>query len=186
MRKMTEQNLINGFGGESQAHMRYLHFARQAEKEDFPNVARLFRAIAHAEFIHAGDHYAELAHLDGGFVANSMAGFGPGDTKKNLSLAIAGEEYEITEMYPAFIEVARFQEEQTAMRSFEWAWGTEKMHRMLFEKAKDAVETGSDVELGPIQVCEICGYTAEGDAPDACPLCGVSKEKFVAFAFMHV
>lgn len=76
MKRMTEQHLINAFGGESQAHMRYLHFANQAQKEDFSNVSRLFRAIAHAEFVHAGDHYAELKHLDGGFVANSMAAFG--------------------------------------------------------------------------------------------------------------
>ncbi len=84
MKKMTEQHLINAFGGESQAYMRYVHFANIAEKENFNNVTRLFRAIAHAEYIHAGDHYRELSHLDGGFVANSMATFGPGDTKKNL------------------------------------------------------------------------------------------------------
>jgi rubrerythrin len=93
MKQMTEQNLINAFGGESQAHMRYLHFANQADKEKFPNVARLFRAVAHAEYVHAGDHYRELRHLNGGIVANSMAAFGPGDTKKNLELAIAGEDF---------------------------------------------------------------------------------------------
>lgn len=95
MHQITEQHMINAFGGESQAHMRYLHFANQAEKEDFPNAARLFRAIAHAEYIHAGDHYRELRHLEGGFVANSMAAFGPGDTGKNLKLAIMGEEFEM-------------------------------------------------------------------------------------------
>jgi rubrerythrin len=79
---MTEQNLINAFGGESQAYMRYVHFANQAENEKLSNVARLFRTIAHAEYIHAGDHFQELKHLDGGFVANSMAVFGPGDTRK--------------------------------------------------------------------------------------------------------
>ena len=83
MRKMTEQHLINAFGGESQAHMRYVYFANQAENEKLVNVARLFRAIAHAEYIHAGDHFQELKHLDGGFVANSMAVFSPGDSKKN-------------------------------------------------------------------------------------------------------
>ena len=88
MKKMTEQNLVNAFGGESQANMRYLHFAVQAEKEKFDNVARVFRSIAHAEYIHAGDHYRELKHLDGGFTANSMAAFGPGDTKKNLKLGL--------------------------------------------------------------------------------------------------
>src|SRR4030067_786382 len=106
MKKMTEQHLINAFGGESQANMRYLHFADQAEKEKLINTARLFRAIAHAEYIHAGDHYRELKHLDGGFVANSMAAFGPGDSKKNLKLAIAGETVEIEEKHPINVPCA--------------------------------------------------------------------------------
>lgn len=181
MRKITEQNLINAFGGESQAHMRYLHFADQAEKEEFSNVARLFRAIAYAEYIHAGDHYRELRHLDGGYVANSMAAFGPGDTKKNLGLAIAGETYEIEEMYPAFIEVAKFQGEKGAQRSFEWSYASEKLHKLLFEKALDSVNLGKDVELGPVQVCGVCGYTLEGEAPDRCPICNALKNKFKAF-----
>jgi rubrerythrin len=181
MKQMTEQHLINAFGGESQAHMRYLHFANQADTEKFPNVARLFRAVAHAEFVHAGDHYRELRHLNGGFVANSMAAFGPGDTKKNLDLAIAGETFEVTEMYPTYIEVAKFQGEKGAQRTFEFAYGTEKMHKMLYEKAKGTVEGGQDVDLDPIQVCEVCGYTLEGDAPDRCPLCSASREKFTAF-----
>jgi rubrerythrin len=181
MRKMTEQNLINAFGGESQAHMRYLHFADQAEKEEFSNVTRLFRAIAYAEYIHAGDHYRELRHLDGGYVANSMAAFGPGDTKKNLGLAIAGETYEIEEMYPAFIEIAKFQGEKGAQRSFEWSYASEKLHKLLFEKALDSVNLGKDVELGPVQVCEVCGYTLEGEAPDRCPICNALKNKFTAF-----
>ncbi|MFZ3168666.1 MAG: rubrerythrin family protein [Candidatus Methanoperedens sp.] len=181
MKKMTEQHLINAFGGESQAHMRYLHFANQAEREKFNNVARLFRAIAHAEYIHAGDHYRELKHLDGGFVANSMAAFGPGDSRKNLKLAIAGETFEIEEMYPVYMEVAKFQGETGAQKSFEWAYGTEKMHKLLYEKALDSVNSGNDVKLGAIQVCEVCGYTLEGEAPDICPLCGAPKDKFTAF-----
>ena len=185
MKKMTEQNLINAFGGEGMAHMRYLHFADQARVEHFPNIERLFRAVAHAEFVHAGDHYDEISHLEGGFVANSMGAFGPGDTRKNINLAIAGEEFEITEMYPTYIEVAKLQEEQGAQRSFEWAWGTEKMHKKLFEKARQAVNRGADVDLEPICVCKICGYTLEGDAPAKCPLCGVAKDKFVEFAPQH-
>ena len=181
MRMMTEQNLINAFGGESQAHMRYLHFADQAEKEEFSNVTRLFRAIAYAEYIHAGDHYRELRHLDGGYVANSMAAFGPGDTKKNLGLAIAGETYEIEEMYPTYIEVAKFQGEKGAQRSFEWSYASEKLHKLLFEKALDSVNSGKDVGLGPIQVCSVCGYTLEGEAPDRCPICNALKNKFIAF-----
>jgi len=100
MKKMTELHLINAFGSESQANMRYLHFVDQAIKENFPNTARLFRAIAYSESVQADNHYLELRHLEGGFVANSMATFGPGDTKKNLKLAIIGENYVITEMYP--------------------------------------------------------------------------------------
>ncbi len=181
MRQTTEQNLINAFGGESMANMRYLHFANQAEQEGYPNVARLFIAIAHAEFIHAGDHYRELKHLEGGFVANSMGAFGPRDTVKNLGLAIAGETYEITEMYPTYIEVAKFQEETGAQKSFEWAYATEKMHKALFEKAKEAVESKKDVELGPVQVCQVCGYTLEGEVPDKCPICNAEKDRFKAF-----
>ena len=181
MKKMTEQNLINAFGGESQAHMRYLHFANQAEKENYNNLARLFRAIAHAEYIHAGDHYRELKHLDGGFVANSMAAFGPGDSRKNLKLAIEGETFEIEEMYPVYLETAKFQGETGAQRTFEWAYGTEKMHKMLYVKASDSIIVGIDMKLDRIQVCDVCGYTLEGDAPDTCPLCNAPKDKFVEF-----
>jgi rubrerythrin len=182
MKQMTEQNLINAFGGESMAHMRYLHFANQGEKEGYARVARLFRAIAHAEYIHAGDHYRELPHLNGGFVANSMGAFGPGDSLKNLGLAIAGETYEIEEMYPTYMKVAEFQDERGAYRSFRWSYETEKMHKALFEKAKKAVENHQDVELGAIQVCSVCGYTLEGEAPEKCPVCGAGKEQFTPFA----
>lgn len=181
MKKMTEQHLINAFGGESQAHMRYLHFANRAEQDEYPNVARLFRAVAHAEYVHAGDHYRELKHLEGGFVANSMAAFGPGDTRKNLRLGIMGEEFEITEMYPSYIEVAKLQGEKGAQRSFEWSYGTEKEHKKLFEKAQRAVDSGEDVTLEPLQICSVCGYTLEGNAPDRCPLCGAPREKFTTF-----
>lgn len=181
MKLITQQNLINAFGGESMAHMRYLHFALQADSENYPNVARLFRAIAHAEYIHAGDHYRELRHLDGGFVANSMAAFGPGSTAKNLQLAVEGETFEIEEMYPTYIKVAEFQEEKGARRSFEWSFTTEKTHRALFERSAEAVEKGDDVELDAVQVCEVCGYTLEGKAPENCPLCSAPREKFREF-----
>jgi rubrerythrin len=181
MKQMTEQNLINAFGGESQASMRYRHFAVTAGKAKLPNVARLFEAIAFAEFVHAGDHYRELKHLNEGRVANSMAAFGPGDTRKHLGLAIDGEAFEINEMYPAYLEVARLQGEAGAEKSFRWAFETEKMHKALFEKAMTAVEGGGDVELGPVRVCDVCGCTLEGDAPDFCPLCGAKKERFASF-----
>jgi len=100
---------------------------------------------------------------------------------KNLKLAIAGETYEIEEMYPTYIEVAKFQGEKGAQRSFEWSYGTEKMHKMLYEKALESVNSGKDVDLGPIQVCEVCGYTLEGEAPDRCPICNALKDQFTAF-----
>ena len=181
MKQMTEQNMIDAFGGESMAHMRYRYFAQRADKDGYPNVARLFRAVAEAEFIHAGDHYRELQHLDAGVVANSMGAFGPGDTAKNLGLAVAGESFEVSEMYPAFMAVAQLQEEKGAFRSFDWSYQTEKMHKELFEKAKDSVDGGSDVSLDTVQVCQVCGYTLEGDAPDTCPVCNARKDKFAAF-----
>ncbi len=181
MKQMTEQHLINAFGGESMANMRYRHFAAQAERDSCPNVARLFRAVSHAEYIHAGDHYRELKHLEGGFVANSMGAFGPGDTAGNLGLALAGETFEIEEMYPAYMKVAKEQGEKGAFRSFEWSYKTEKKHRELFQKALDAVEAEKDVDLGPVQVCSVCGYTLEGEAPDECPVCGAKKDQFEAF-----
>ncbi len=178
----TEQNMVNAFGGESMAHMRYRHFATQAEKENFPNVARLFNAIAAAEYIHAGDHYRELKHMNSGVVAMSMGAFGPGDTAKNIQLGIDGETFEIQEMYPTYIETAKFQGENSAARSFDWSYQTEKMHKALFEKAKAAVDSHKDVQLGPVQVCGVCGYTLEGDAPERCPVCNAVKEKFKAYA----
>ena len=181
MRDVTQQNMINAFGGESMANMRYLHFADKADKDELVHVARLFAAIAFAEYIHAGDHYKELRHLDSGFAANSMGAFGPGNTAKNLGLAIAGETYEIEEMYTAFMEVAKLQGEKSAYRSFDWSYQTEKMHKALFEKAKAAVDKGEDVNLDTIQVCEVCGYTLEGEAPDECPVCGASKDRFRSF-----
>ena len=182
MKKITQQNLVNAFGGESMAHMRYLHFANRADKDDYPNVARLFRAVSHAEYVHAGDHYRELRHLQEGVVANSMGAFGPGGTEKNLQLAIDGETFEIEEMYPTYIEVAKFQGEKNAARSFEWAFASEKLHRKLFIKAHEAVKKETDMELDTIQVCEVCGYTLEGEAPGNCPVCQAKKEKFTAFA----
>ena len=181
MRPMTEQNMIDAFGGESMAHMRYRIFAEQADKEGFSNVARLFRAIADAEFVHAGDHYKVLRHLNDGRVAGSMGAFGPGDTAKNLGLAVAGETYEVEEMYPSFMAIAEHQNEKGAYRSFQWSYETEKMHKALFEKAQQAVEKGDDVDLGPVQVCSVCGYTIEGEAPDRCPVCNALKEKFTAY-----
>jgi len=182
MRAMTEQNLIDAFGGESQAHMRYLRFSEIASQEKLPNISRLFMAIARAETIHAHSHYNNLAHLNGGRTANSGATFGPGNTLKNLELALMGETFEVEEMYPVYIEVAKFQKEMGASKSFERAFATEKKHKALFEKAITALEKGNDMKLDTVQVCSVCGYTLEDHiAPDACPVCGAKKENYIDF-----
>lgn len=185
MKAMTEQNLIDAFGGESQAHMRYLKFSEIANQENFPNVARLFFAIARAETIHAHSHYNNLAHLKGGRTANSGATFGPGNTLKNLELALMGETFEVEEMYPVYIEVAKFQQEKGASMSFERAFATEKKHKELFEKGIAAVKNGKDITLNTVHVCSVCGYTLEdSSAPNACPVCSAKKEKFIGFESM--
>jgi rubrerythrin len=167
MHKMTKDNLEAAFAGESQAHMKYLIFADKAEKEGFDNIARLFRATSYAEQIHATSHFKTLK--------------GVGKTADNLDAAIGGETYEVDEMYPAFIAVAKEQDEKAALRSNEWAMEAEKVHAALYGKAKTAVEGGSDLEIGHVHVCSVCGWTGEGEPPDECPLCKVKKEKFVTF-----
>lgn len=167
MRKMTEDNLKAAFAGESQAHMRYLAFADKAEKEGFANVARLFRAISFAEQAHATSHLRTLG--------------GIGSTVENLGEAIGGETYEVEEMYPSFIAVAEQQAEKSALRSMNYALEAEKIHAAMYQQARQAVQAGQDVALGTIYICEVCGYTVEGQVPDRCPICNAPKEKFRAF-----
>lgn len=181
MKQMTEQNLINAFGGESMAHLRYRYSAVQATKENYPCVARMFEAISFSEYVHACDHYRELSHLGGNAVVNCKGRFGAGDTSKNLNLAIAAEIFEIDELYPAYMATAKFQEEMGAYRSFNWSYQTEKVHKMLFEKAIEAVDKYHDVDLDILNVCSVCGYTLEGSAPEECPLCNAARERFQSF-----
>ncbi|HPP67228.1 MAG TPA: rubrerythrin family protein [bacterium] len=167
MKKMTESNLNAAFSGESAAHMRYLVFAQQAEDEGKPNIARLFRAIAFAEQVHATNHLKTLGQV--------------GNTAENLDAAIAGETYEVEEMYPAFDAVAKIQAEKMAERVINYAISAEKVHAGFYTKAKQAVESGKDLDVGKIAICQICGWTVEGDAPDNCPVCNAKKEKFTLF-----
>jgi len=182
MHPMTAANLRNAYGGESMAHMRYGGWGDKAEREGFPNTARLFRAIASAETVHAGNHFRELGNEAGDFLCASMAAFGLGTTSQNLQGGINGETFEINEMYPVYLESAKFQEEKGAQRSFQYALAGEKTHAALFQKAKEAVDAGRDVELGPVHVCQVCGWTHEGELPDVCPVCGAKKDKFQTFA----
>jgi len=167
MRKMTESNLQAAFAGESQAHMRYLIFADKAEKEGHAKVARLFNAIAFAEQVHATNHFKNLQ--------------GVGSTTDNLQAAINGETYEVEEMYPAYKAVAELQEEKGAVRSTSWALEAEKVHAALYGQAKTAVEGRQDADIGDIYICEVCGWTTTGEAPDRCPLCGAPAGKFKRF-----
>ena len=167
MHKMTQANLEAAFAGESQAHMKYLAFADKAKRQGFPNVARLFEAIAYAEQVHATNHFKVLGNL--------------GKTVANLEAAIGGETYEVEEMYPAFLAVAELQGEKSAVRSNTWALEAEKVHAEMYGEAKTAVEAGKDAQVGQVYVCSVCGWTGEGEPPDECPLCKAKKEKFVTF-----
>lgn len=167
MRKMTESNLNAAYGGESMAHMRYLIFGDCAEKEGKPNIARLFRSIAFAEQVHATSHYRELRAIR--------------TTTDNLQVAIDGETFEVEEMYPAYNKVAELQGEKGAQRSTDWALQAEKIHAALYQKARQAAETNHDMALGAMFICDVCGYTVEGEAPDICPVCKAKRERFKAF-----
>ncbi len=167
MRKMTQANLEAAFAGESQAHMKYAIFADKAEEEGYPEVARLFRAISFAERVHATNHLRELG--------------GIGDTVANLEVAIGGENYENTEMYPAFNAVAKLQEEKGAMLSIHYALEAEKIHEAMYDEAKKMVAAGSDIQSAPVFICPVCGHTVIGEAPDKCPVCGALKEKYHQF-----
>ncbi len=167
MRKMTEVNLKDAFAGESQAHMRYLIFAEVAEEEKRPNLARLFRAIAYAEQVHATNHLREL-----GLVRTSP---------DNLQEAIGGESFEVTEMYPAYHAVAELQGEKGAMRSNRYALEAEKIHAAMYAKAREQALAGEDAKVGKVHVCAVCGYTVEDATPERCPICQAPRAKFRVF-----
>jgi rubrerythrin len=183
MHDMTASNLRSAFGGESQAHMRYKIWGDKAEKDGYPNVARLFRAISRAEQAHATGHFKAMADIDGAFDVTSAAGFGFATTSENLAGAIEGETFEIREMYPAYLAVAEMQSEKTAVRSMQYAESAEKIHAAMFTEAKEAVDNDQDFHVGTIQICTVCGHTLVADeAPDKCPICSARKEMYETFA----
>jgi len=161
---MTERNLNDAYAGESQAFMKYNIWADRAEQEGKSNVARLFRAIAQAEKVHATNHFRTLGKIK--------------MTKDNLQSAIDGETYEANEMYPAFNAVAEMQGEKAAALTTHWALEAEKIHAQMYAKAKQAIEGGKDAQVGDVYVCSKCGYTVEGSAPDECPVCRAKREAF--------
>lgn len=167
MKDMTRTNLQAAFAGESQAHMKYAAFADAAEREKLPNVARIFRAASFAEMAHATNHLRALGGL--------------GKTAANLEAAYSGEMFEISEMYPAYIDVAKLQEEKRALGSMEDAMAAEVVHAALYARAKEAVAAGKDLDLSAVWVCSVCGFTGEGDAPEKCPICGAVHTKIQKF-----
>jgi rubrerythrin len=179
--EMTAQNLRSAFGGESQAYQRYIVWGRKAEEDGFPNVGLLFKAIAYAEEVHAGNHFEALENITGDFLVGSGAGFGLGTTAENLEGAIAGENFEVEQMYPAYYLVAKDQKENDAVRSFRYAVEAEKIHSKLYSEAKKAVEAGQDYDLEYVSVCKVCGHTVKDGTPDKCPVCGATREEFKEF-----
>jgi rubrerythrin len=181
MHPMTLGSLQSAYGGESMAHMRYIAWADAAQQEGFPNVAKLFRAISFAEQVHATNHFVAMKDCCGGTSVTAGAGFGLAGTSKNLQGAIEGENHEVEEMYPAFMAIARMQNEKEAIKSFHYAISAEKTHAELYGQAKQAVDAGKDATFSSVYVCKVCGHTVTGSAPDKCPVCARGKSDFVAF-----
>lgn len=178
---MTNEFLHSAYGGESMAHMRYLIWADAADKEGFPNVGRLFRAIAFAEQVHASNHFKAIGDKTADSSVTAGGVFGYNKTAENLQGAINGELHEVEQMYPVYLNAAELQGENDAKRSFHFALEAEKLHAELFKKALDAVKEGKDIKLNAIYVCPVCGNTILDEAPGKCPVCGVKKELYRKF-----
>ena len=161
---MTKENLEFAFAGESQANRKYLFFAEKAEQEGHKRIARLFRAAADAETVHARNHLKVMQGIK--------------STRENLQTAISGENHEFTEMYPQFIKKANVEGEKKATDSFDLANKVEKIHHGLYSDALSKLDKGGTVELKPFYVCQYCGNTVEGEAPEKCPVYGAPKKMF--------
>lgn len=157
----TTQNLMDAFAGESQANRKYLAYAKQAEKEGYHQVAKLFRAAAEAETVHAHTHLKTLGGIK--------------STTENLKDAIAGETHEFKTMYPAMIETAQKEGEKAAERSFRYANEVEEVHANLYQNALDNMENLEEVDY---YVCSVCGYTCESEPPAKCPVCNAVSKAF--------
>jgi len=157
----TTKNLQTAFAGESQANRKYLAFAKKAETKGYKQVAKLFRAAAEAETVHALNHLRELEGIK--------------STKENLETAIGGETYEFQKMYPKMIEDANTEGHKAAVRTFTYANEVEKIHAALYKKAIENLGNNPEVDY---YVCQVCGNTVEGEPPDKCPICGALKKMF--------
>jgi rubrerythrin len=159
----TKEDLKAAFAGESQANHKYTNFAQKADEEGYSQVAKLFRAAATAEAIHAANHLKALGAIK--------------STAENLEASIAGENYETSNMYPEFIKDAQDEQEKKALRSFTWAMEVEKVHEELYRKA--LVALSKEVSAFDYYVCPFCGYTHEGPMSEKCPVCGAPPERFL-------
>lgn len=158
----TFDNLMAAFAGESQANRKYLAYAKKAEQDGFPQVAKLFRAAAHAETVHALNHFRAAGEIH--------------STAENLKAAVEGEHYEAATMYPPFLATAEAEGDKKASASFRFALEVEKVHETLYTKALECLDAPQ--ESFDYYVCPVCGYTHEGRAPERCPVCGTLGERF--------
>ena len=159
----TPDNLKEAFAGESKASTTYLAFARKAEQEGHPEVARLFRAASAAEVVHARNHLEAME--------------GVKSTEENLETAISGENTEHVRMYPEFVEAAKKEQKPKAERTFEWARQVEITHESLYKWALEALRSGKKNPKS-YYVCQVCGHTAENEPPERCPVCGAPGKSF--------
>ncbi len=160
----TKDNLKAAFAGESKANRMYLAFSKKAEKEGYPQIAKLFRAVADAETIHALTHFDVLK--------------GAGSTADNLKQAIEGESYENTTMYPEFIAQAESDGDKAAVRSFTMANEVEKIHEKLYQSAANSVASNKDMPAKKLYICPVCGNVEEEEAPEKCAVCGAPGSSF--------
>lgn len=160
----TNDNLQDAFAGESQANRKYLAFAKKADNDGYPQVAKLFRAAAEAETVHAHAHLRAMGGIK--------------DTAENLQSAMDGEGYEFKEMYPQFVEEAEKEGNKPALMTFKNAMAVEEVHHGLYEQALEAVRAGKDLENAVMYVCPVCGNTEIGELPEKCSICGVPGARF--------
>ena len=158
----TMEDLKTAFAGESQANRKYLAFAKKADEEGYHQVARLFRAAAHGETIHALRHFRNMGEIK--------------STKENLEAAIAGETYEFTEMYPPFVEDAKAEGDKPAEKGFADANAVEQIHAKLYKEALENL--GKPGEEFDYYVFPVCGYVHAKGAPERCPVCNAPGSKF--------
>ncbi len=161
----SNENLKAAFAGESQANRMYLAFAKKAEEENLLQAAKLFRAAAESETVHALNHLRVTGQVK--------------STLENLGTAVSGETFEFTKMYPEYITEAKSDGNKPALVSFDWANKVEQIHAGLYQKAIDALKNRQELPKVEYYVCSVCGNTVENSAPDKCPICGSPKSAFM-------